>query len=448
MSNMRHRREAGAELLRRYREIFAHHWRHRHQLTDKVLAEHEAEFLPAALSLQAKPVSPAGRWAARVLMALIAALLIWSFFGRVDIIVNASGKVIPSGHTKTIASVDVASVRALHVEEGQKVEAGDVLIELDTSAPDAERNKASAERTMALLQVARARALIAAIEHGQPPRLAPLDDVPPEKWADARLHLDGQYRDYVARRQRLDGDIARYGAALPLAARRAEDYRTLLDERDVSYHAWLEKEQARVDLAGQLADARNQRQALLAETRRIAYDQITEGGRIAEASRQDALRSDARSRLLKLTAPVSGTVQQLDVHTVGGVVAAATPLMQIVPRAGRIEVEAFIENKDVGFVQEGQSAAVKVEAFEYTKYGTVGGTVTQVSRDAIQDEKRGLIYSVRIMLEQPSIMVEGRDVPLSAGMSVSVEIKTGDRRIIEYVLSPLLQHQRESLNER
>jgi hemolysin D len=446
--SLKHRMEAAAELLRRYKEIFGHHWEHRHLLTDKVLEEHEAEFLPAALSLQAKPVSPAGRLAGRVLMALVAVLLLWSFIGKVDIIVNASGKIIPSGYTKTIASVDVASVRALHVDEGQPVEAGDLLIELDTSASDAERDKAAGERGMAQLQIARARALIAAIDSGRPPKLSPVDSVPPEKWEDARAHLDGQYRDFAAKLQRIDGDIARYGEALPLATQRAADYKALLAEHDVSQHAWLEKEQARVDLAGQLADAKNQRSALVAEMRRTAYDQITEGIKIASASHQDALRSDAHSQLLKLTAPVAGTVQQLDVHTVGGVVAAAKPLMQIVPKESKVEVEAFLENKDVGFVYEGQEAQVKIDAFPYTKYGTIPGKVTHVSRDAIADEKKGLIYSTSIVLDQSTILIEGHEMPLSAGMSVNVEIKTGDRRIIEYVLSPLLQHKRESLNER
>jgi len=180
----------------------------------------------------------------------------------------------------------------------------------------------------------------------------------------------------------------------------------------------------------------------------VAYDALTEGDRAAAASHQDAIRSAAHSRLLKLTAPVEGTVQQLTIHTVGGVVPAAQPLMQIVPKENRVEVEAFIENKDVGFVQEGQSAAVKIDAFDYTKYGTISGKVVHVSRDAIQDEKQGLIYSTKVALDKSSILVNGREMPLSAGMSVRVEIKTGDRRIIEYVLSPLIQHKRESLNER
>ncbi|MBS0318075.1 MAG: HlyD family type I secretion periplasmic adaptor subunit, partial [Proteobacteria bacterium] len=213
-------------------------------------------------------------------------------------------------------------------------------------------------------------------------------------------------------------------------------------------HAWMEKEQARIDLQGQLADARHQRAALVAQTAKDANDALLEGERIAGDSRQDARRAGEHSHLLRLTAPVDGTVQQLSVHTVGAAVPAAQPLMLIVPRRGPIEVEAFLQDKDIGFVREGQAAEVKIDAFEYTKYGTIPATVTHVSRDAIQDEKKGLIYSVLLTLARSTINVEGRDMPLSAGMSVQAEIRTGTRRVIEYILSPLMQHAHESLHER
>lgn len=135
-------------------------------------------------------------------------------------------------------------------------------------------------------------------------------------------------------------------------------------------------------------------------------------------------------------------------HTLGGVVQAAQPIMQIVPSQGPLEVEAFIENKDKGFVRAGQSAAVKVDTFEYTKYGTLPGKVTHVSQDAIPDEKRGLIYAVKVLLDETTLDVEGEPTPITPGMAVSVEIKTGDRRVIEYVMSPLMRHTREALRER
>ena len=409
--SLRHRLKAWEELGQRYREIFAHFWRHRRELSLPKLEAHEAEFLPAALSLQARPVSPTGRWVARILMALIATLLLWSVLGQVDIIVNATGKIIPTDRTKTIASVEVASVRAFHVQEGQAVKAGDLLVELDARAADSERDKAEGDRVSALLQVARSRALLAAIDAGRPPRLETIPEVPRERWREAGQHLQDQWSDYWTKHERLTGEINRYAQALPLAAQRAQDYADLAKEHDVSNHAWLEKEQARIDLEGQLNEARNQQAALTAETRKTAQDALNDARRVLAESAQDVRRAGVHSELLKLVAPVDGTVQQLTVHTVGGVVPAAQPLMEIVPHQSVVEVEAFIENKDVGFVQEGQSAEVKIDAFEYTKYGTVTARVVHVSRDAIEDDKKddkkGLLYSIKVALDRSSILVDG-----------------------------------------
>jgi hemolysin D len=443
-----HRFQAYRELWRHYGAVWRHAWQHRSSMRAGLLNEHEAEFLPAALALQEKPVSSTVHWTGRILMLLVLVALVWSVLGHIDIVVNATGKVIPSGHTKTITAVDVAVVRALKVQEGQKVKAGDLLIELDTSAPDAERDKAAGDSGAANLGVARSRALIAAIELSTAPQLPQVMGVAPAQWQTEASHLEGQYHDFKAKLTRIEGDIERFSQALPLATQRANDYKILLKDHDVSEHAWQEKEQARIELQGQLADAKNQRAALIAQTRKEAQDALTDAAKLAAASQQDARRAGEHSKLLQLTSPVDGTVQQLNVHTVGAAVPAAQPLMMIVPQERQVEVEAFLENKDTGFVEEGQAAAVKIDAFEYTKYGTIPAKVTHVSRDAIQDDKKGLIYSVRITLDQPSMAVDGKTMPLSAGMSVNAEIKTGTRRVIEYVLSPLMQHQREALHER
>lgn len=448
--SFQHKLEAWQALFQRYRAVWGHFWAQRHALTLPDLKAHEAEFLPAALSIQTQPVSPAGRWVARILMLLLVVLFVWSVVGQMDIIVNAQGKIIPGGYTKTMASVEVASVRALNVQEGQAVKAGDVLIELDTRASDSERDKSEGERQTAWLQAARSRALLQAIETGKAPTLMALTSqgLDAHRLQDAQQHVQDQWRDYQAKLTRLEGEIGRYSQTLPLATQRAKDYAELAKTNDVSQHAWLEKEQARIDLAGQLADAKHQKASLTAETRKTAQDALNEANRMAASSAQDVQKATVHGELLKLTSPVDGTVQQLTVHTVGGVVPAAQPLMQIVPKQATVEMEAFMENKDVGFVQAGQEAQVKIDAFEYTKYGTLAARVSHVSQDAIQDEKKGLIYSVKVVLTQPTINVEGRPVTLSPGMSGSVEIKTGTRRVIEYVLAPLLQHGRESLRER
>lgn len=188
--------------------------------------------------------------------------------------------------------------------------------------------------------------------------------------------------------------------------------------------------------------------ALVAETRRLALDSLNEGEQKAATFTQELVKSDSRGKLMSLTAPVDGSIQQLAVHTVGGVVTPAQALMTVVPRDNALEVEAFLENKDIGFVNAGQEAEVKIETFPFTKYGTIHAQVTHVSLDAINDERKGLIYSTRVKLGRATIAVGEKIVNLSPGMAVTVEIKTDKRRVVEYFLSPLLQYKDESLRER
>jgi len=437
-----------AELARRYREVLAWSWAHRADFAVPLLEPHEAEFQPADLEIQTKPVSPTGRWVARILMALVACLLLWSILARIDIVVTAEGKLIPSEYTKVIASIDVASVRAIHVEEGQVVKAGDLLVELDSRESDSDHDRALADWQNASLQAARARSLITALDRGSAPVLPVLADVPAYRWRETRAHLLDQWRDLVAKRARLDSGIRHYQEELPLATRRAADFAELTRTGDVSQHEWLEAEQARIELARELDDSITQREALISGTRKDAQDELATAERTLADSAQEQRRASVHSELLKLVAPVDGTVQELTVHTVGGVVLAAQPLMQIVPLQHQVQMEAYLENKDVGFVEAGQTAAVKIDAFDYTRFGTLAASVVQVSRDAIHDEKRGPLYSVRVALDRSSVQIDGRTAGLEPGMSGNVEIKTGSRRVIEYVLSPLIRHGRESLRER
>lgn len=478
-SNLQHRKEAFDVLYKRYKEMFAFFWARRNELDAPDLKAHEAQFLPSNLAIEAAPVSPAGRWVARILMGMLVIALLWSVLGKMDIIVNGQGKIIAGGYTKTIASVEVAKVVALYVEEGQSVKAGDLLIELDTRGPDAERDKAEGDRQLALLQMERAKALLGAINQSatlsnlktKEPKLTPIEGVDEAHYQNEVAHLADQWRDFMAKRNRIASQIARYSAALPLAQSRAKDYALLYQTRDVSGHAYLEKEQARIDLQGQLDDAKTQLAVLITETRKSAQDDLYQATRIWSGAKQDLNKASAHSEQLRITAPVDGVVQQLTVHTVGGVVPAAQPLMLIVPSNHTVELEAYVENKDIGFLSEGQSAQVKIDAFEYTKYGTIAAKVTHVSRDAVDlsgapnpaanstsgansslDKgsmpKGGLMYAVKVALDKPYMVIDGKEVPLSPGMTGSVEIKTGERRVIQYFLSPLITHSKESLRER
>jgi hemolysin D len=437
---------------------------------------HEAQFLPAALSLQETPMPVAPRVTMWLLIGFAVISLGWAVFGQIDVVATAEGKVVPSGRTKTIQPFETSTVKTIHVTDGQQVKVGDPLIELDSTVALAEQNRLEGDLAMAVLQIARGRAMFNALEKGQTVQLSRPEGIDELKFAEAQRLLSGQLAEFSAKQNRIDAEKAKREAELisiqtlvrkleqtvPIAKQRAQDYKNLVDQNFVSTHGYLEREQARIEQEGDLAnlrgrldevkaalaEIRTQRAGLLAESKRINLESITEGGQRLASLKQDLLKASSRGKLMQLTSPVDGTVQQLAVHTIGGVVTPAQPLMIIVPSESTLEVEAFIQNKDIGFVKPNLEAEVKIETFQYTKYGTIRAHVTSVSNDALNDEKRGLIYSTRVKMEKSSISIDGKTVSLSPGMSVLVEIKTGKRRVIEYFLSPLIQRSSEGLRER
>jgi hemolysin D len=281
-------------------------------------------------------------------------------------------------------------VRAINVRDGQAVQAGEVLLTLDATTRDAEVQRLGGDRLAARLDLARASSMLLAIQGNREP--APVEqwlaDVGAGQQAAARHWVAGQY----------------------------QEYRTVLD-------------------------------ALEAEIRQRDAEILAAKGQI-DSLDQELTKARYEQSLTELRAPVAGTVQQLAVHTLGGVVTPAQPLLTLVPSDQHVEVEALLENKDVGFVHAGQPVSVKVETFNFTKYGRVAGEVVSVSQDAIKDEKRGQVYNAKVRLARSQLLIDGRSVALAPGMAVTVEIKTDQRRVIDYFLSPLEQHLQESLGER
>ncbi|MBE7421800.1 MAG: HlyD family type I secretion periplasmic adaptor subunit [Zoogloeaceae bacterium] len=467
---------AALDLLKHYGAVFSHAWHERKSLDPRPRLPHEAQFLPAALELQETPVHPAPRIVMWLILCFALIALLWAFYGHMDVVATAQGKIVPNDRTKVIQPIETATVKAIRVSDGQTVKTGEVLIELDTTNAAADTTRVTNDLVTAWLHAARAKALLKSIASGKAPAIGPVPDADANRLAQDQRLLDGQYGEYQARLARIDADIAKREAELrstqeivrkleqtvPIARQRAQDFKDLVEKNFISKHGYLEKEQARIeqeaDLATQrsrikeltaaLQEGRGQRAELVAETRRMALDSLNEAEQKATTYAQELVKAESRSKLMTLTAPVDGTVQQLAVHTIGGVVTPAQPLMMIVPKDNPIEVEAYVENKDVGFVNAGQEAVVKVETFPFTKYGTIEAKVTHVSSDAIKDEKRGLIFPARVNLVRSTIQVENKTVKLSPGMAVTVEVKTAQRRVIEYFLSPLLQYKDESLRER
>lgn len=434
----------------------------------------EQAFLPAALEVRDTPPSPIGRAILWSLMLFFVLAVIWAIFGKVDIVAVAQGKIIPSGHSKLIQPLESGVVRRLHVREGQHVKQGEILVELDPTASGADLKRLRQQADELRQQIQRGQTLNTRQQaaHTQSEteqttdRLTPLQGQLLEaqwgEYAEGLKTLQSERNKLQAQRATLEAQIGKLEATLPLIAERSDDMQTLLKTNAVARHRVLEVKQERLGAEHDLKTAISQRRELKeaeaelsakidhykSQFRKQNAETITEATHQLAAVEQEIVKAEVRTQALILTAPVDGVVQQLQIHTIGGVVTPAQELMLIVPDEESLEVEALLENKDIGFVEEGQQAEVKIDAFPFTKYGTIDGTLTDISNDAVMDETKGLVFKTQVALARSVIQVSKRTVNLTPGMSVAVEIKTGKRRVIEFFLAPLLRYKSESVRER
>ncbi len=458
--------------------------------------EFETAFLPAALEVVETPPSPIGRAIGVIIILLFCAALVWASLGKVDIVATAHGRVILNGRTKIIQPAEGGVVRAIHVQDGSVVKAGDVLIELDPTISTAELEHVRSDLIGAQLNIARLRA---ALDEDLNPgaALVPPEGASGELVAMHRQFLASQVAEHVAKLSELDrqlaqkkaeretisATIAKLNATIPLLQERVDVRKYLFDKQIGSKLTFLSEAQELVgqqhDVAVQesrlregdaaIAELGQVRLKVEAEYRRALYEDLAKAEERAAGLSQDLIKGEQKAKHQLIAAPVDGVVQQLTVHTIGGVVTPAQALAVVVALDRDLEIEAMVANRDIGFVVPGQTAAIKIDTFNFARYGLLHGRVISVSRDAIlrdgredkthekqisaggtssESEGGDPLYAARISLDQNVMEIDGRPVPLLPGMAVTVEIGTGSRRIISYLLSPLTQYRQEVLRER
>jgi len=475
------------ELLARYGAVFKAAWAHRKELAGPTRLADEAAFLPAALSLQHTPVHPAPRRLAWAVMALLAIALIWSIVGKIDIVAVASGRIVVSERTKLVQPLQTSVVRRVLVKDGDHVITGQPLVELDPTDAKADNANIQEQRAAALSEELRTAALLQAIAknvlpplplagegRGEGSRLNPATRA--QQAAQTKAQLQAEYQDIRAKLSKLDAEltrrqaesatvqetIAKLEATVPMAQTREADFKRLVEQGYMSSHATQDKTRERVELERDLATQRARlaesrsaqkeseqaRAAYLAETERLLHDRHAQASTKRQQLDAEQAKAAQREKLTTLTSPADGTVQQLAIHSVGGVATEAQALMVIVPDGAEVTAEVVLDNKDIGFVRPGDEAVIKLETFPFTRYGTLPAKVERVTADAVNDEKRGAVFSVSLALLQKQIDVDGHSIKLSPGMNLTAEIKTGKRRVIEYLLSPIQRATSESLRER
>jgi hemolysin D len=481
--------------------IFADHARKLGRAVARIRPEEERRrhdelaFLPAALEIVETPPSPLGRATAFSIIAVFAVAVAWACLGTVDIVAIAPGKLVPSGRTKTIQPFETGVVRSIKVHDGQAVKSGDVLIELDTTITAAELSHLKGDLVAAQLDAARTKAALAGNEDPLATFKPPADATPTQIEMHRRFlvsqtaeqnaklaAIDQQVKQKEAERATFEASMEKIKATLAPLQQRVEIRQQLFQKELGSKLTYLTEYQEYVaqqqDISVQQrrsseADAAisvlmETRAKAVAEYERGLFESLAKAEEKAAGLTQDVIKAEQRTSLQKLTAPIDGTVQQLAIHTIGGVVTPAQMLMLVVPTESRLEIEAMVSNRDIGFVEPGQDAAIKIDTFNFTRYGLLQGKVLSVSQDAITRNKpqdRGnealgaettssepkgqeLVYAARISIDRSQMEIENKRVNLSPGMAVTVEIKNGSRRIISYLLSPLARYKQESLRER
>lgn len=456
--------------------------------------EHELAFLPAALEIAESPPSPIGRAIGASIIAMFCIALLWATLGSVDIVATATGKIVPGGRTKLIQPFETGVVRAIKVRDGQSVKAGDVLIELDPTMTEADQERQKSDLLAAELDAARLRAALA------PDPLAAFRAPQNASAAEIEMHrqfliseraeqnakiseIERQQGQKEAERETTSASVAKLEATIPVLQERVDIRKGLVEKALASKVVYLSEYQELVAMQQDLvlqksrlreADAaiallKETKEKAAAEYRRATYDALAKAEQKAASAAQEVIKADRRTKLQRLTAPVDGVVQQLAVHTVGGVVTPAQALAVVVPSESQLEIEAMLSNRDIGFVHPGQAAEIKVDTFNFTRYGLLHGKIVSVSPDSVSRDKardparepnggapeessepkgQGPVYIAHVSIDRTKMVVDDKEINLSPGMTVTVQIRTGGRSIMSYLLSPIMRYRQDALRER
>jgi hemolysin D len=502
--------------------------------TLRIVSGRDREFLPAALEILETPPPPLSIGLIGTICLVALAALVWSFFGRLDVYAVAPGKIETAGYSKVIEPLEPDEVAAIHVEAGQSVRTGDLLIELDPAEASADARSADDALNASVAEIDRRRYIVGALRAAQSQELrwndqrdvtggadgAQAVDSPVEKLAgrsdlkiawdesvpdsfhlreeavlradlaqlsDSLKALDKQIAQKLATRKRLNMAIASQHILMDTLNQRVSMRQQAIDLKVGTkinlYDAKEEQEKSQVELAtdeGQLIETEAALKELQSEKAKtisqfIADNQnkLAEALRKADEARQALVKARARLARTKLYAPIDGVVQQTAVTTVGQVVTTGQQLAVITPAVGKLQVEALVSNLDIGFVKPGQSAVIKVDAFPFTRFGVLHGKVEKIASAAISEHeaKRALanatasanvdqgpptapgqpesfVFPITVALDETAMKIDGSVIPITPGMTVSVEIKTDSRRVIDYLLSPLAKITSEAARER
>ena len=427
------------------------------------------EFKPVLSEIEDSPVSPLGRFTFWIIVAIMIVTVLWLTIGKVDIVVSARGLIIPDGEAKIIQPLDTGVISKILVKEGDFVKEGQPLMEIDpaTTEPELESVQKNLEDT--LLEIKRLNATADGNEFDTTNEISETALIQQNlynasmsaiknKVEAKKIDLSKTEDELNATRAELSAKKQILGAKIDQEQRMKnvidviayDDYQNILNEIKT-----LNAEVTKLNY--QIKELNSQKVQILKEIDAIEDEfKATNLEKLADKTKAaNELKSNAdqiififRNTKQTITSPCDGYVDKLFIHTNGGVVTPAQQLFAITPSGTPLLIKATVLNQDIGFVKEGMKVSVKIDTFNFQKYGMIEGEVKTVSKNSIQDEKLGPVYEVYITPLTHTLKVEGKDEPIRTGMSLSAEINVGKRRIIEFFIYPLIKYLDEGMSVR
>lgn len=435
----------------------------------------ETEFLPAILEVTETPPSPVGRMVMWSILALLTVGIVWSILGHIDETAVAEGKIVPSGQVKTIQVKNKGIIREIKVREGDYVKEGDPLVIMDPTSSTADYDSLKKRAAYFALDIKRLEAEL----EGKPFQITADDALDDRDVQAERLLYESRQGQYKADYNAANAMVAQKQASLQAAREGYEKYRgmyviaaekenrlqTLVSQNAIAEFQLLEQQSQRIEVEQNMhaqADVLKQSQAEMDEAQRKmnSVDEtykkdvmtaLVEARKQYYALEEEIKKAEEDAQLTVVEAPCNGRVYNLAIHTVGGIVTDAQALMMIVPDDAELEFEVWADNKDIGFIKQDQQAEVKVQTYNFQKFGVVKATVADISPDAANDEKDPTTYEkyrLRLKINPDSWDIFGTQSKLGPGMHVTAEVKIKEKRIIDYFLDPFRQYKSEALRER
>ena len=427
------------------------------------------EFKPLLVEIEDKPLNPLGRSLLWIIIAIIFFGVLWLYLAKVDIVVSARGKIIPAGEIKTLQPIETGVISKLLVKEGEFVHKGQLLVEIDPSVTETNLDSKVKNLELLELEIARITALIQ-----NTPFQVDKSDVDKDLLATQELIYTTTKKGHeqqlaLIKQQKLQVDqqiesakvdVSRLQQHSDNVQKKEKDLLEVIDiiakqeyddvhKQAIEYEEQIHmKEHDIVQLQEKLNELKQQELLTTQDYQNKLLEELTKKRKEATLLKVEIESIKFQKAKQSISSPVDGYVSKLMVHTIGGVVTPAEKLILIVPKDAPLIIKATVLNKDIGFIKEGMTAELKIDTFDFQKYGLIDAVVSHVSDDAIEDEKLGPVYEVYLKPKKNYLMVKGKKEYLSSGMSVTAELKVGQRRVINFFLYPLIKYLDEGMSVR